>query len=147
MKQLLAIAFILNACCCLAQNAIIKGRVVTAKGDALISACVVIDAAKGWAAVTDYNGNYEIRVPAGKHRVSYRYKGKNELIQEVAAIEGDTIVVNALLNNKGMKGKAEVNAPDFNVRILTQLNEMRAQIKLLQAAIQQLLESNKAVKN
>ena len=41
-----------------AQDAKVSGVVTEESGEALISANVVIDASKGWAAVTDFDGKF-----------------------------------------------------------------------------------------
>jgi hypothetical protein len=43
-----------------AQNAKILGRVTDEKGEGLIQAAIIIDASKGMATVTDFDGNYEL---------------------------------------------------------------------------------------
>ena len=52
-----------------AQNAKVSGKVTEESGEPLISANVVIDASKGLAAVTDFDGNYEINLPPGPYEV------------------------------------------------------------------------------
>lgn len=61
-----------------AQNAKLEGKITDEKGEWLIQANVIIDAAKGLATVTDFDGNYELSVPAGTYEVIYRYVGKEE---------------------------------------------------------------------
>src|SRR5580700_10519815 len=77
-----------------AQNAKLTGKVTEETGDALISANVVIDASKGQAAVTDFDGNYEISIPAGTYEVSFRYIGKNEIKQKITLAAGEHKVLN-----------------------------------------------------
>lgn len=83
-----------------AQNAKISGTVKEENGDALISANVIIDAAKGWAAVTDFEGNYEISVPAGSYTVSFKYVGKEEQNIKVTVADGEKKTLNVTLKEK-----------------------------------------------
>ena len=51
------------------QNAKLSGKVTEENGDALISCNVLIDASKGWAAITDFDGLKEIpNTAAGANR-------------------------------------------------------------------------------
>lgn len=61
--------------------ATVKGRLLKKNGDAIGNAIIVID----WdyqAAVTDYDGNFEFKLPAGEYSISAYYKGinKNDLV-------------------------------------------------------------------
>ena len=46
------------------QTAKLSGKIVDEKGEGLIQANVVIDASKGLATVTDFDGNYELALVA-----------------------------------------------------------------------------------
>ncbi len=82
------------------QNAKLAGKVSEENGDALISANVVIDAGKGWAAVTDLNGNYEINLPAGSYEISFRYLSKEEYKQKLTLEAGEARILNVILKEK-----------------------------------------------
>ncbi len=82
------------------QTTKITGKVKEENGDAIISANVVIDASKGWAAVTDFDGNYEVKVPAGSYTVAFRYIGKEEQKIKVTLAEGENKVLNVVLKEK-----------------------------------------------
>jgi iron complex outermembrane receptor protein len=84
----------------LAQNAKLSGKITEENKEPLISANVVIDASKGWAAVTDFDGNYEINVPAGTYDVSYRYIGKEEQKIKVTLAAGETKTLNVVLKDR-----------------------------------------------
>jgi uncharacterized membrane protein len=60
------------------QTAKLSGKIVDEKGEGLIQANVVIDASKGLATVTDFDGNYELALEEGTYTVTYRYVGKEE---------------------------------------------------------------------
>lgn len=84
------------------QNSRITGKITDAQGQAIISANVIIDASKGLAAVSDYDGNYVIDIPVGGvYKISYRAIGMQEIIQEVAISPGETQVWDAVLKKSG----------------------------------------------
>ena len=83
-----------------AQNGKITGKITDEKGEGLIQVNVIIDAAKGMATVTDFDGNYELSVPAGTYTVTYRYVGKEETKLNVTLKEGDKQVQNIVLKEK-----------------------------------------------
>ncbi len=82
------------------QNARLTGTVTDETRESLISANVVIDASKGWAAVTDFDGKYEISVPAGTYDVSFRYIGKEEQKIRVSLSAGENKTLNVVLIEK-----------------------------------------------
>ncbi|MCB1176074.1 MAG: TonB-dependent receptor, partial [Leptospiraceae bacterium] len=57
------------------QKTGIKGVVLDENGEAIYSANVVVDASKGWAAATDFDGKFYIELPEGKYVVLVRYIG------------------------------------------------------------------------
>jgi outer membrane receptor protein involved in Fe transport len=81
----------------IAQNAKISGKVADDKGEGLIQANVIIDVSKGWAAVTDFDGNYELSVPAGSYSVLFKYVGKEEKRVKVTVSAGENKTLNATL--------------------------------------------------
>ncbi len=80
-----------------AQNAKVTGKVTEENGDAMISASVVIDAGKGWAAVTDLDGNYSIELPAGSYEVNFTYLGKDPQKIKITLAAGEKKVLNVQL--------------------------------------------------
>lgn len=100
MKQFLLAITLFSGLFSYAQNGKIAGKVTDEKGEGVIQANVIIDAAKGWAAVSDFDGNYEFSVPAGEHIVSYRYVGKEEVVVKVKIEEGQTTTQNVVLKDK-----------------------------------------------
>ncbi|MCS6934359.1 MAG: TonB-dependent receptor [Chitinophagales bacterium] len=83
-----------------AQNAKVIGVVKEENGDPLVSANVIIDAAKGWAAVTDFDGKFEISVPPGSYTVSFKYVGKEEQNIKVTLSPGEVKTLNVTLAEK-----------------------------------------------
>lgn len=101
MKKILFTLLVLCSFIALhAQDATISGQVTEEPNEPLMAANVVVDAAKGWAAVTDIDGNYEIKLPAGTYEVSFRYVGKDEQKIKVTVGAGDTKTVNVLLKER-----------------------------------------------
>lgn len=94
-KIILFLILILNVA--LAQDAVVKGIVANHKNEPLYPANVVIDAAKGLATQTDFDGNYSLNVPAGKYYILYTYLGKKKEIREVNVKEGEEKIINISL--------------------------------------------------
>ncbi len=82
------------------QNAKLSGKITDEVGEALISANVVIDASKGWAAVTDFDGLYEISLPEGTYNVSLRYIGKEEQKIKITLAADEKKTLNVVLREK-----------------------------------------------
>lgn len=83
------------------QNATLLGKVTEENREAITSANVVIDAAKGLGAVTDFDGNYEIKnIPAGNYEVSFRYIGKEEQKIKITLAAGEKKTLNVVLKEK-----------------------------------------------
>lgn len=82
------------------QNAKLAGKVTEENGDGLMSANVVIDASKGWAAVTDLDGNYEINLPAGTYTVLLKYIGKEEQKIKVTLTADEKKTLNVVMQEK-----------------------------------------------
>ena len=83
-----------------AQTAKITGRVTDEKGEGLIQAAVVIDASKGIATVTDFDGNYELSVAPGSYEVTYRYTGKEEVKLKVTLKDSEKKTQDVTLKDK-----------------------------------------------
>jgi len=96
----LLIAFISLSFSAFAQNAKINGKVTEDNGEGMISANVVVDASKGYGAVTDIDGNYSISLPAGNYEVTFTYLGKEPQVLKVSLTAGQTKVLNVVLHEK-----------------------------------------------
>lgn len=83
-----------------AQNGTIKGKVTEQNGEPAIQANIIIDVSKGWATVTDFDGNYTLSVPAGSYAVLYRYIGKEDKIIKIDLKAGETITENVAFKEK-----------------------------------------------
>jgi iron complex outermembrane receptor protein len=82
------------------QSAKLVGTVSEETGEPLPQANVVIDASKGQAAVTDFDGKYEITLPAGTYTVTYRYIGKDEQKRTVTLADGEKKTLDVTLTEK-----------------------------------------------
>lgn len=83
-----------------AQNATLKGNVEEASGESAIQASVIVDVSKGWATVTDFDGNYTMSLPAGTYAVLYRYIGKEDVVVKVTLVAGETKTNNVTFSDK-----------------------------------------------
>lgn len=101
MKKLLTLfSIILTTASVYAQNATLKGNVKDEKGEGAIQANVIIDASKGWATATDFDGNYSLSIPEGKYFVLYRYIGKEDRVIEINLAAGETKTQNVVLKER-----------------------------------------------
>ncbi len=83
------------------QNGKLTGKVTEENGEGLISANVIIDAAKGQAAISDFDGKYEIKdLPAGTYEVTFKYIGKTEQKLKATIVAGETTTLNVVLKEK-----------------------------------------------
>lgn len=98
MKQILLLLCSFAIVSLNAQNAKLSGKVTDEQGEGLISANVIIDASKGLGAVTDFDGNYELSVPAGTYTVHFKYVGKDDKKVKVTLAEGETKTLNMKLS-------------------------------------------------
>lgn len=87
ITTLLALLFITTLAA--QQNASISGVITDENGEGVFAANVIIDAAKGWAASTDFDGKYSIELPAGTYKVLVRYIGYEESTKEVSVKSGE----------------------------------------------------------
>jgi outer membrane receptor protein involved in Fe transport len=80
-----------------AQNATISGKVTDEKQEPLFPANVIIDASKGWATQTDFEGRFTLSVPEGRHKIAFSYLGKETVEKEVSVSAGETHTINVKL--------------------------------------------------
>jgi len=80
------------------QNGTIAGFVRNENGEALFSVNIVIDAAKGMATQSDFEGKYTLSVPAGHYFILYTYIGMKKKIKEVYLTEGETKNIDVVLS-------------------------------------------------
>ena len=94
------------------QTSGIAGVIIDEKGEPVFSANVIVDAAKGWAAVTDFDGKYEIKLPAGAYDVLVRYIGYEESMQSVIVGVGEKVSLDfSLQQSEQVIGEVEVSSP------------------------------------
>lgn len=91
------------------NNSSISGVIIDENGEAVFSASVVVDAAKGWAVTSDFDGNFRIDLPAGKYNVLVRYIGYEENTREVTLKSGENKTLNfSLKQSEQILGLVEV---------------------------------------
>ena len=100
MKKLLTLLAAIGTLSTYAQQAKLTGKVSDEKGEPLLQANVVIDASKGQATVTDFDGNYTLELPEGSYQVTFRYVGKEEVVKAVVLKFGQTLSLNVTLKEK-----------------------------------------------
>lgn len=72
------------------NDAKLSGKVIDEAGEPMMAVSVVIDASKGWGAITDYDGNYEINVPAGTYSVTFKDIRKETQVISVTLVANQT---------------------------------------------------------
>jgi outer membrane receptor protein involved in Fe transport len=79
-------------------------------GDPLIGASVYLESDGGIGTTADFDGNYQLSVPAGTHNLIFSYIGyQDKKIEGVVVKEGETITLNILLSD---------NVQDLNLDIV-----------------------------
>jgi outer membrane cobalamin receptor len=81
-----------------AQDGILKGRISDkASGESLIGVTVAADSKNG--AISDVNGNYSLRLAAGKHVLEFRMLGYNPALRTLDIKGGDTLSLNIAMES------------------------------------------------
>lgn len=83
-----------------AQNATITGVVIDDNNEPLFATNIVIDAAKGIATQSDFDGKYTLSVAPGKYFVLFSYIGMDNEIREVNLTAGQQYTLNVTLHAK-----------------------------------------------
>lgn len=100
MNKIFTLLFTFFSMVLIAQNATIKGVVKDANNEALFATNVVIDAAKGIATQTDFDGAYTLSLAPGKYFVLFSYIGMENEIREVNVVAGQELIVNVSMYAK-----------------------------------------------
>lgn len=81
------------------QTGVLSGKIVDNKtGETIMGATVVVDENVELAAQSDLDGNYTIaKIPAGKHKVKFRYMGYQEKQEEVTINANEVTTFNTTL--------------------------------------------------
>ncbi len=83
-----------------AQDAILKGVITDEDGEGIIQGSVIIDISKSQATTTGIDGDYELKLPAGKYSVLYRSLSKKDETIEIVLKTGETKIQNLTLEDK-----------------------------------------------
>lgn len=96
--------------CIVAQSTgTLKGKVTDTNGEPVFSATVAVDVSKGWATSTDFDGNFEIKLPAGSHTVKVSFIGFNETSKTVSISNDKESILNfSLKASEQVIGEVEV---------------------------------------
>ncbi|MBL0310836.1 MAG: TonB-dependent receptor [Bacteroidetes bacterium] len=82
------------------QTARLFGKVTDELQVPLVSANIVVDVSKGIATVTDFDGKYEVGLPAGTYQVLYAYLGRVEQRMTITLVAGEDKEFNVVLTKK-----------------------------------------------
>lgn len=76
-----------------AQNAIIKGKIIdNITSEGLIG--VNVTGTNGISAISDLNGDYEIKLESGKYQITFSYVGYTDIIKDIILQENDELTLN-----------------------------------------------------
>ncbi len=97
MRNFIFIVFFSFACTWIsAQDCVVRGKATDKiTGDGLIGVTILADSKTG--AISDLNGNYSLKLPAGKHTLQYRILGYNPINNTVDLKAGDSLLLNVIL--------------------------------------------------
>jgi iron complex outermembrane receptor protein len=139
MKLTYLIFSLLASCSILAQNGIIKGKIIDEKTkEELIGANVILENGKGAAA--DIEGNYKIEVEPGTYKVSIKFVGYITVNKTVQVSPGQTVTLNVSLQAEGaILDDVVVSASKFEQKI----GEVAVSVQIIKPD----LANNKAVKS
>lgn len=76
-----------------AQNATLKGQMTDAEGGETLPFANVIVGTEGTGVNTDLDGNYEISLPAGTHKITFNFVGYDDVVKEVTLSAGEVRVL------------------------------------------------------
>lgn len=99
-KHFLLFALTLISFNIFAQNGKLSGTVTEENGDGLISAAVSIVGGNGLGAITDFDGKYEISLPAGTYDVLIKYVGKEDIRNKVTIVAGETKTLSVTMKER-----------------------------------------------
>jgi outer membrane receptor protein involved in Fe transport len=102
-KFLFSVLFILSGSLIFAQSGYVEGKITDSSGEPLFNVNIIVDASKGWATVSDFDGNYKLSLPAGRHNLTFKYIGKEDLIKQVLINEGKSEVLNVVLQGRDVQ--------------------------------------------
>ena len=117
---LLFSALVLSFSTMLAQDKTISGTVVDENGEAVIGATIRVKGAEGVGTVTDIDGNFTIKLPAGKDHLLVTYVGytdvdvkatpgmKVQLKPNTEMLDEVMVIAYSATTKKGYAGSAEV---------------------------------------
>ncbi|MDB5226115.1 MAG: TonB-dependent receptor, partial [Bacteroidota bacterium] len=87
---LFSFLFIISSVHLLAQDAVIKGKIIDPKtNEGLIGVNISTD--KNIATVSDLNGLYELRLPEGNYSVTISYVGYKDFKKDLSVKSGDSV--------------------------------------------------------
>lgn len=98
MKNILVILTLLLTTVSIAQNGTLKGKITDAEDkEPIIGAYIVLKSDPSFGTVTNYDGDYELSLPAGKHSIMYKYTGKKTDTIDIVITAGQTTLQNVAL--------------------------------------------------
>lgn len=116
MKNLILMtAFICGISFAYGQNGTLTGNVKDATGETLVGVNVYVPEIST-GAVTDIDGNYSLKLPSGKHRVSATLMGYGERVYDVVIEADQTVTLDMLLETSSLDIETVVVTGTFATR-------------------------------
>ena len=116
MKKLSTLALLILAHCVYSQG-ILSGKITSmTSGEAIIGAYVLLQSDPSIGTVSDLDGNYKLELPAGKHKVLFKFSGMTTDTLAVDIESGQQIEANVSLKPKTL-GKVDVIVGKFDQKV------------------------------
>ena len=84
-----------------AQGTISGNIIDESLGDPLIGVNILLDGSTGTGTISDFDGNYQIELPAGLHTLNFSYTGyQSQKIENIEVKDGEITTLNILLSDQ-----------------------------------------------
>ena len=121
------------------QHGILKGKVIdTEDREFLVGVNIYNEDNVG--TITDLNGNYSLKLPIGKQKITFKYIGYQKIIKEVFLIENQTVDLDIELSD-------DINQLDEMVISANKYEEKLGNVPISIAIIKPTLIENKATRD
>ncbi|MGB0885270.1 MAG: TonB-dependent receptor [Chitinophagales bacterium] len=100
MKNIFTLLISFISVCVFAQQATITGTLIDDNNEPLFACNVIIDASKGIATQSNFDGVYTLKVDPGKYFVLFSYIGMDNEIREINVTANQVLKLDVTLNTK-----------------------------------------------
>ena len=96
MRFLTLIFILIGSASAFAQSASIKGTITDASNKTVLPGASVFNQ-DGQGITSDIDGNYELKLPPGTHKISFSFIGYDKQVKEITLTEGQSLQLNIAL--------------------------------------------------